>query len=338
MRTSALLLNSYAYACIPYAVKIASVWMRIFEKKFGSLHGGEPPADVMELDGYAQRAALETCRAWFLDAKCRRVRVERLEQHIAKNIIVDPLLVEAIEKIGSRSAIICSPHYGSFMDCALWMIGQSTAARPLQFFYDPPSRVDKNASFDELFLKFSDRAEVLHNDNRGVIFALKRLRKGSLLGMMPDVLQEPEKSVSVPFCGRLYPVMQGSAFFAIKSNAPILTLYSVPDPKGPRTRLMLGAVLEPADYLRGEDEEQSIFEMTRALYADLEAQLRREPWHWAYWKNVGIYGKLIPPASHYALQDGLKLLAQHCERTPELIRQAPALQQYVVNVDTAPLA
>ena len=218
------------------------------------------------------------------------------------------------------------------------MIGQSTAARPLQFFYDPPSRVDKNASFDKLFLKFSDRAEVLHNDNRGVISALKRLRKGCLLGMMPDVLQEPEKSISVPFCGRPYPVMQGSAFFAIKSNAPIITLHSVPDPDEPRTRLILGAVLEPADYLRSGDEEQSIFEMTRALYADLDAQLRHEPWHWAYWKNVGIYGKLNPPASHYALQDGLKLLAHLCEKTPELTRQAPALQQYIVNIDTAPLA
>ncbi|MES2672085.1 MAG: lysophospholipid acyltransferase family protein [Pseudomonadota bacterium] len=338
MRLSALLLNSYVYACIPHLVKIASPWMRIFGKKLGSLHGGEPPADVMELEGYPQRAALETCRAWFLDAKCRRVSVGRLEQHVARNIVVDPMLVEMIQKIGNRSAIICTPHYGSFMDCALWMIGQSTAERPLQFFYDPPSRVDKNASFDELFLKFSDRAEVLHNNNRGVISALKRLRKGGLLGMMPDVLQEPEKSVSVPFCGRLYPVMQGSAFFAIKSNAPIITVYSVPDPSGPRTRLMLGTVLEPADYLCGEDEEQSIFEMTRALYADLDAQLRREPWHWAYWNNVGIYGKLIPPASRYELQDGLKLLAHLCEKTPELTRQVPALRQYMVDVDAAPLA
>lgn len=331
-----MLLNAPVYACIPFAAKVAATCMRMVGKKIGSLHGGEPPADLFDLTGYGERAARETYRAWFLDARARRVGPDGIEQHVTRNILIDPALADAFANLGDRSAIMCSPHYGPFIDGAMWMINEASSSKPLLFFYDPPSKVDTNAGFDELFRKFSSRTEVLHNDNRGVISALKRLRAGGLLCMMPDVLQEPEKSISVPFCGRLYPVMQGSAFFAIKSNAPIITLYAVPDTKKPVTRMMLGRVLEPADYLDSGDEEQSIFEMTRALYADLDAQLRREPWHWAYWKNVALYGRLDPPAPRYALQDGVALLTQHCEKAPELTRHAPALQQFLLNVDTPP--
>lgn len=53
MRISVFLFNSYVYACIPYVVKVASAGMRIFGKKLGSLHGGEPPIDVIDPKGYA---------------------------------------------------------------------------------------------------------------------------------------------------------------------------------------------------------------------------------------------------------------------------------------------
>jgi lauroyl/myristoyl acyltransferase len=330
-----MFIDAMAYARIPAAVKAASFCMGIFGKKAGSLHGGHPPADFLDAPDYAYRAAVETTRAWYLHLRAMRVRKHTLYDHVAKNILLDDGLRDAVAASKGRSIIISTPHYGPFLDGALWMLGLSSAERPLQIFYDPPTRVDKNASFDKLFERFPERVEVLHNDNRGVIGALKRLRSGSILGIMPDVLQEPEKSVCVPFCNRMYPAMQGTAFLALKSNALIVTMYAQPDPESTRTKLLTGRTIDPSEFTIAGDEDQTVFEITRALYADFDAQLRKEPWHWAFWDNVHRYGPAELPDSLYSLNDGRRLLAKRSAQTPELTRQVSALEDILKSIQAA---
>lgn len=332
-----MLIDRMAYACIPAAVRTASLCMRAVGKQPGSLHGGHPPADVLDTPDYPERAALETTRAWFLHSRAMRVRPRTLMDHLARNIALDDRLRDAAAETAAegRSIIISTPHYGPFLDGALWMLGLSTPERPLNIFYDPPDRVGKNAAFDALFERFPERVDVLHNDSRGVITALKRLRNGCILGMMPDVLQEPEKSVCVPFCKRMYPVMQGTAFLALKSNALILTMYAMPDPASPRTRLALGRTIDPSAFVIPGDEEQTLFEITRALYADFDAQLRAEPWHWAFWENVNRYGPAELPNPTYSLGDGRRLLAKRSAQTPELMRQVGALEDLLKSVQAS---
>jgi hypothetical protein len=52
-----------------------------------------------------------------------------------------------------------------------------------------------------------------------------------------------------------------------------------------RVQIELGGKLCPESF-RTEDREQSVFEMTCAIFSDLERKLREAPWHWIYWGNV----------------------------------------------------
>lgn len=284
-----------------------------------------PPADInISSQGYALGALTSCLRSRQLRNLGFRVRNTELENFIDQYVSGD---MDNFRKFADTNGgvIYACPHYGPFLLSALLFAALGTPDRPSNVFYDPPNLAPQNERFDEVFSRFKTRLKVLHNTGRDLIEALRALRRREALAIMFDIVQSPDESMLVPFCGRLYPAMGGAAYLALQSGAPIVPVYVVPD-RAARIRVVLGNPILPEDYKTG-DRADDIFNMTCALFSGFERQLMNEPWHWVYWKNV-------QGAASFDLETlkDARVLADHirlrCSSMPELLKLAPTLQAF----------
>jgi KDO2-lipid IV(A) lauroyltransferase len=107
--------------------------------------------------------------------------------------------------------------------------------------------------------------------------AVRALRAGSLLGMLPD--QDARRAgVHVPFFGRPASTHAGPARMALAAGVPIFVGVAEREGKG-RFRARLLRVLHP-DSARDRDAE--VLRLTAELTLALEEAIRERPDHW-YW-------------------------------------------------------
>ena len=99
-------------------------------------------------------------------------------------------------------------------------------------FYESPETHETNAIFDviheRVFGNAASKVSILHNNRAGLVRAMKELRKGSVVFILPDVFKDVEDTYKVPFCGMWRDFMLGSAVIARRSNARILPVVAQP--------------------------------------------------------------------------------------------------------------
>lgn len=203
----------------------------------------------------------------FLD---REVRIEG-EEHL-----------DAVKQ-SDAPVIFVTPHYGNFPAGCLKLIKQIGHHKTVNAFYNPPSRNRTSQGFEELFQRLGYGFHALFNDETAVLKALRVLKRGEALTMMPDVFDISGHVLYVPFFGRLVPAMAGTAMFALKGRATVIVGYNCPG-EGLSSTLKLG---RPMQIERTGDLESDIALLTGAIFRDLEAQIRAAPEHWIYLPGIG---------------------------------------------------
>jgi KDO2-lipid IV(A) lauroyltransferase len=203
----------------------------------------------------------------FLD---RHVRIEGWEH------------LEAL-KHSSAPVIFVTPHYGNFHAGCLKLIKEIGHHKVVNAFYNPPSKNRTSTGFEDLFQRLGYGFNPLFNDDTAVLKALRVLKRGEALTMMPDVFDISGHVLYVPFFGRLIPAMAGTAMFALKSRANVIVGHSCPG-EGLSSTLKLG---RPMLVERSGDIESDIATLTCAIFRELELQIRSEPEHWTYLPNIG---------------------------------------------------
>jgi KDO2-lipid IV(A) lauroyltransferase len=190
--------------------------------------------------------------------------------------------LEAV-KHSDAPVIFVTPHYGNFPAGCLKLIKEIGHFKTVNAFYNPPARNRTSEGFEALFQRLGYGFHALFNDETAVLKALRVLKRGEALTMMPDVFDISGHVLYVPFFGRLIPAMAGTAMFALKGRATVIVGYSCPG-EGLSSTLKLG---RPLQIERTGDLESDIALLTGAIFRELEAQIRAAPEHWNYLPAIG---------------------------------------------------
>lgn len=170
-----------------------------------------------------------------------------------------------------RGAILLTGHFGNWE-----LIGAAYGMRyaPVKYVLPAQTNPGSDAYLNDVRRELGIEPIVI---GQGMRTALKALRAGACLGMLPD--QDARRAgIHVPFFGRPASTHTGPARLAIRAHAPILVAVIERTGRGSfRARTLL--VTEP-DPKRDETEE--VFRLTREITAALEGAIRARPDHW-YW-------------------------------------------------------
>ncbi len=181
-----------------------------------------------------------------------------------------------------RGAVVLTAHYGNWE-----LLGASMRAvgAPMQYLLPPQSNEGSDSYFDRIREELGIPAVKIGYGMRG---ALKALRAGAFLGMLPD--QDARRvGIHVPFFGRPASTHTGPARLAYRARCPIAVGLIERRPGG-RFRSQVLAVLTPDPE---SEESREVERLTRAINDTIEAGIRRRPDHW-YWLHRR--WKTPPPA------------------------------------------
>ena len=173
-----------------------------------------------------------------------------------------------------QGAVIALPHMGN------WELAATTC-----FLSGIPlfsiGGTQRNPLTNDYILRLRQRTGMISLDRgagtmRGV---LTRLRRGEMLGILPDV-RVREAGVTTPFLGGKANLGKGMAMFARHAGVPILPCV-VTRVGGSRHRI---EVLDPVTPDRAMDKDADIRRMTLQVMALLECAIRLDPEQW-FWYN-----------------------------------------------------
>ena len=182
-----------------------------------------------------------------------------------------------------RGAILLTGHFGNWE-----MIGAAVGMRyaPTKYVLPPQTNPGSDAYLNEVRRKLGIEPILI---GQGMRTALRSLRQGSFLGMLPD--QDARKAgIHVPFFGRPASTLTGPARLAIAANVPIVIAMMERTGRG-RFRAWVVRILEAKP---DADEHAEIERLTREINEAFEEVIRARPDHW-YW--IHRRWKTPPPAA-----------------------------------------
>lgn len=170
-----------------------------------------------------------------------------------------------------KGAVMVTAHYGNWELCGAAL---RAAGGPMRYLLPPQSNPGSDAYFDRIRADLGIEAVKI---GFGMRDALRAIRRGAFLGMLPD--QDARGvGIHVPFFGRPASTHTGPARLAYRTGCPIGIGLIEREPRA-RFRSTLVAILRPD---RTADERGEVERLTRAINDTIEAHVRRRPDHW-YW-------------------------------------------------------
>ena len=184
------------------------------------------------------------------------------------------------EREKGRGTLLVGPHLGNW---EMGVFAYSAFREPLVYLARPldnPLIEDLTVS---LRSRFGNRAI---NKNNSVAAAMKVLREGGILGVLPDVNVLHRDGVFVPFFGKLANTTSGVAMMAMRTGAMIVPMCCVWNEEKEKYRVFYGKFVESPN---SGDRHGDVYEMTAAYTAELEKFIRAHPeqWLWIHkrWKS-----------------------------------------------------
>lgn len=251
----------------------------------------------------------------------RRLSNRAVLELIEKSDATDYAMLNALMH-DPRGILLAIPHYGSFVFSIVALVEKMRRQRPVFVFYDPPETHSTNEIFDvlhrRLYAGHSSGVAILHNNRAGIAAALKQLKDGAVVVIMPDVYKEKGSTYQIPFCGRSRNVMLGTAVLARRTQATIMPLLSDPADTGMRFKTRFGTLIEPSQVAAEYGDRSpmvTLFEdyrTTAALFDQFEKFMCQRLIYWQYCRTHYL-GEPAPP----------KLEAQELARLSALLLKDP---------------
>ena len=180
-----------------------------------------------------------------------------------------------------RGILLVGPHLGN------WEVGvfaYSAFREPLTYLARPLDNPLIEEFTVGLRSRFGNRAIDKNNSMRA---AVSVLRRGEVLGILPDVNVLPRDGVFVPFFGTPACTTSGVAMLAMRTNALILPMCCVWNEETGKYNAYYGdRAIESPDT---GDRHRDVVEMTAEMTFEMEKFIRRFPeqWMWIHkrWKT-----------------------------------------------------
>lgn len=218
--------------------------------------------------------------------------------------------------------IVAVPHHHHYILAIIALARQLSTAKDVYIFYGDPKTHPGNEVFDHLSRLVFDqsRVNVIYDDKRGLSKALRSLRKGAVLFILPDVFRDESVTFHIPFYGRAMRVMLGTATLARKTGSVVVPAVAVSNGgMSFRTRFLpeIHVEQEPQDRTKLSD-----YKATRILFDRYEAVMRPDL---LCWQNVRQH-MLTPPKFD-------ELTAEEIDRIIDLLPNDPVLLPPLCVVD-----
>lgn len=187
-------------------------------------------------------------------------------------------------------AVVAVPHYGAFIPAVIAIALAAPPRRPVVIFYDPPARAEANSAFDAVAGRIIPtlRADIriCHNDAGGLAQALKTLRAGGSVILLPDVCRDASQGIALPFLGRHFVALTGVGRLVRRTGATLVVALPGSDPVTPGLRI-LGAAPDERATASARVEGPALdtmldYRTARWLFATLEAGIGRSRIFWRY--------------------------------------------------------
>jgi KDO2-lipid IV(A) lauroyltransferase len=184
------------------------------------------------------------------------------------------------ERARGRGVLLLGPHLGNW---EMGVFAYSALREPLTYL----ARALDNPLIEEFTVRLRSRfGNQAINKNNSVAAAMKILRDGGILGVLPDVNVLHRDGVFVPFFGTLACTTSGVAMMAMRTNAMIVPMCCVWNAKTAKYRVFYGRRIESRNT---GDRHRDVLEMTAAFTAEMESFIRAYPeqWLWIHkrWKT-----------------------------------------------------
>jgi len=257
----------------------------------------------LQLDANDHQALRQACErdhcrlgsyySWYLEKKfmaglLRQASLETIREALTASDQTDYSQLDCLLD-GRSGHVIAIPHFGHYIPAAIGIVNHVSKHRDIAAFYADPKTHKGNGLFDDLrdklFSGCGGRAEVLHANREGLTKALRFIKRGGILLMFPDVHTSLEDSFVIPFLGRSFNVMLGSAALARKANGSLIP--ALPVCTGSmRYRTCFGLALRmPTDSVRGLSRSISLqqdYATTSILFQWYEQLMVGRAIRWQY--------------------------------------------------------
>jgi lauroyl/myristoyl acyltransferase len=274
---------------------------------------------------YFMRAVLESrWRSRLILSHVLSLSPAQLRRFFEERVMFEGAVLAAPMLDGTRPVILAAPHYGPAPIGYVAAVHRVGAHRPINLFYDAsrtPPRLGR------LFERSGVDTNMLLGSFTGVVAAMRALERNEWLVMMPDAFEDIAHTIAVPFFGRMLRVAAGTAFFALRADALVVPVFATPAPRL-GVRVTLGRPIDSRRFF-AFDEPQSIFMLTRALFASFERELRRTPEHWHNWETFPRVSRAVTPPGRLEDDAPMRLLRDKCMEQPQLLHDLPELELLV---------
>lgn len=229
--------------------------------------------------------------------------------------------------------LVAIPHHAHYVFSMIALAEHLRVYRKVYLFYGQPGTHKGNEIFDHLHRVIwgeDSNVDVIYDTRQGMAKAIRGLKSGEVVFIMPDVFQDEAATLALPFCGKPMSVMMGTATLARKTGCWILPVVSTRHGGGMGYRTEFGQrihhVLEDEKTMSPDAIRIADYAVTRAMFGMYEKFMARDI---LYWQNM---------RQHLAQEGGFQALSRdELDEVAELLESDPALQpaRLVVDLRTA---
>ena len=189
--------------------------------------------------------------------------------------------------------LIAIPHHAHYVLSMTALACHVGKHRKVKVFYGQPSTHKGNEVFDHLhrvlFGADNTVVEVIHDTRQGLAKALKGLKDGDVVFIMPDAFQDEDLTLLIRFCGRLIGTMLGTAILARRTGSWILPAVSQVHGAGLGFKTWFGRRIEhPLDHnapLSAGQIKVADFGVTSRMFKQFEQQMSSQLYLWQHLRH-----------------------------------------------------
>jgi lauroyl/myristoyl acyltransferase len=188
-----------------------------------------------------------------------------------------------------RGLVLAIPHHGPFLPAIVALCEHLRATREVFVLLEPEAAGATHAPVDALHRNLQSTNAgrtgpiLLHDGREGLRRAVRELRRGSVVVVMPDAYRAVEATYQLAFCGGQRNVMLGTAALARRADARVLPLVAMPRGGIFGFASAFGPVLLPR---RGDGSREAAlhadYRLTVAMFRAYEPLMARALPYWQY--------------------------------------------------------
>jgi lauroyl/myristoyl acyltransferase len=201
--------------------------------------------------------------------------------------------------------VIAIPHHGHYILSIVGIVEHLRRKRDVFVFYGAPATHSGNEIFDALYARLyghhKTAAHIIHDTRSGMSEAIRALRSGAAVIIMPDAYRHVRDTYSLPFCNRPLNVMLGTAAIARRTNSVILPAISNPEEGKLSFSTAFGPIVSPgAD--QGEDMLHRDYCTMARLFQHFEQAMSDRIIYWQHARSHYMRMSEFPSISSESLE------------------------------------